>query len=195
VGRDERRRADRAVRHRPGAQITSDIEARTGADLALKTFLGVVLEAGAGGRQPMVVHLPFLTGPADEQPYRVISDREQWFRVVMGQDKATRLIAPDASAGCSPASRELLCARLQPWPGLHAMRLERVVDAQAVRAMGLDAGPSVCRERSLEHLAPSEPVQHAARHDDAALEVSQHSMQAHAIRPDPARSSPYDSGP
>lgn len=49
----------------------------------------------AEGRQPIVVYLPYLAGTADERQYRVMSEREQWFRVVMGQDEVARLITPD----------------------------------------------------------------------------------------------------
>ncbi|MCR4415078.1 MAG: DEAD/DEAH box helicase [Thermoguttaceae bacterium] len=52
----------------------------------------------AEGRHPIVVYLPYLAGTADERQYRVMSDREQWFRVVMGQDEVARLITPDSSA-------------------------------------------------------------------------------------------------
>jgi len=50
----------------------------------------------AEGRHPIVVYLPYLAGTADERQYRVMSDREQWFRVVMGQDEVARLITPDS---------------------------------------------------------------------------------------------------
>jgi ERCC4-related helicase len=49
----------------------------------------------AEGRQSIAVYLPYLAGTADERQYRVMSDREQWFRVVMGQDEVARLITPD----------------------------------------------------------------------------------------------------
>jgi hypothetical protein len=49
----------------------------------------------AEGREPVVVYLPYLAGTADERQYRVMSDRERWFRVVMGQDEVARLISPD----------------------------------------------------------------------------------------------------
>jgi ERCC4-related helicase len=52
----------------------------------------------AEGRQPIVVYLPYLAGTADERQYRVMSDREQWFRVVMGQDEVARLITPDSTS-------------------------------------------------------------------------------------------------
>jgi hypothetical protein len=31
-----------------------------------------------------------------EDQYQVMSDREKWFRVVMGQDEVARLITPDS---------------------------------------------------------------------------------------------------
>jgi hypothetical protein len=51
----------------------------------------------AEGRQSIVVYLPYLSGTADERQYKVMSDRAQWFRVVMGQDKVAELITPDSS--------------------------------------------------------------------------------------------------
>ncbi len=51
----------------------------------------------AEGRHTIVVFLPYLAGTADERQYRVMSDREQWFRVVMGQDEVARLITPESS--------------------------------------------------------------------------------------------------
>ena len=50
----------------------------------------------AEGRHPIFVYLPYLAGMADERQYRVMADREQWFRVVMGQDEVARLITPDS---------------------------------------------------------------------------------------------------
>jgi hypothetical protein len=44
------------------------------------------------------VYLPYLSGTADERQYQVMSERERWFRVVMGQDEVARLIAPDSSS-------------------------------------------------------------------------------------------------
>ena len=55
----------------------------------------------AEGRQSIVVYLPYLAGTADERQYRVMTDREQWFRVVMGQAAVARLIAHD-SPGITP---------------------------------------------------------------------------------------------
>lgn len=43
-----------------------------------------------------MVYLPYLAGTADERQYRVMSDRERWFRVVMGQDQVARLITPES---------------------------------------------------------------------------------------------------
>jgi hypothetical protein len=47
------------------------------------------------------VYLPYLDGAADERQYRVMTDRERWFRVVMGQDEVARLITSD-SGGSFP---------------------------------------------------------------------------------------------
>ena len=44
-----------------------------------------------------MVYLPYLAGTADERQYRVMSEREQWFRVVMGQDEVARLITPEST--------------------------------------------------------------------------------------------------
>lgn len=79
----------RHVIHHDLAWNPSTIEQRTGRI----DRLGCKAE----GRQPIVVYLPFLAGTADERQYRVMSDREQWFRVVMGQDEVERLVPPDAS--------------------------------------------------------------------------------------------------
>lgn len=51
----------------------------------------------AEGRQPSVVYRPYLAGAADERQFRVMSDREQWFRVVMGQDAVAQLITADSN--------------------------------------------------------------------------------------------------
>jgi superfamily II DNA or RNA helicase len=52
----------------------------------------------AEGRQPIVLYLPYLAGAADERQYQVMSEREQWFRIVMGQDEVARLITPDSGS-------------------------------------------------------------------------------------------------
>ena len=41
----------------------------------------------AEGQHSMVDYLPYLAGAADECQYRVMSDRERWFRIVMGQEE------------------------------------------------------------------------------------------------------------
>ena len=53
----------------------------------------------AEGLQPIKIYLPYLAGTADERQYKVMSDRERWFRVVMGQDEVARLITPESNAG------------------------------------------------------------------------------------------------
>jgi hypothetical protein len=40
-----------------------------------------------------------LAGTADERQYQVMSEREQWFRVVMGQDEIAKLITQDSEGG------------------------------------------------------------------------------------------------
>ncbi len=80
----------RHVIHHDLAWNPSTIEQRTGRI----DRLGCKAE----GRQPIVVYLPFLAGTAGERQFRVMSDREQWFRVVMGQDEVAKLIAPDAES-------------------------------------------------------------------------------------------------
>jgi ERCC4-related helicase len=44
---------------------------------------------------PIHVYLPYLSGAADERQFRVMTDREQWFRIVMGQDEVAKLIPRD----------------------------------------------------------------------------------------------------
>jgi ERCC4-related helicase len=78
----------RHVIHHDLAWNPSTIEQRTGR----VDRLGCKAE----GRQPIVVYLPYLAGTADERQYRVMSDREQWFRVVMGQDEVAKLITSDS---------------------------------------------------------------------------------------------------
>jgi len=45
----------------------------------------------AEGRFPIHVYLPYLAGTADERQYLVMSDREDWFKIVMGQEEVARL--------------------------------------------------------------------------------------------------------
>lgn len=52
----------------------------------------------AEGQHPIEVYLPYLAGAADERQFRVMSDRERWFRVVMGEDEVAKLIAPEREA-------------------------------------------------------------------------------------------------
>ena len=78
----------RHVIHHDLAWNPSTIEQRTGRI----DRLGCKAE----GRQAIVVYLPYLAGTADERQYQVMSDREQWFRVVMGQEEVARLITPDS---------------------------------------------------------------------------------------------------
>ena len=80
----------RHVIHHDLAWNPSTIEQRTGRI----DRLGCKAE----GREPISVYLPYLAGAADERQYRVMAEREQWFRVVMGQDEVARLITPDSDA-------------------------------------------------------------------------------------------------
>ena len=41
---------------------------------------------------PEVVYLPCLAGTADERQFQVMTEHEQWFRIVMGQDEVAQLI-------------------------------------------------------------------------------------------------------
>lgn len=74
----------------------------------------------AEGRQPIVIYLPYLSGTADERQYQVMSEREQWFRVVMGQDEVARLITQESSI---------------------AVPLPDTVSAELSFKLGLDASP------------------------------------------------------
>jgi hypothetical protein len=78
----------RHVIHHDLAWNPSDIEQRTGRI----DRIGCKAE----GQQPIHVYLPYIDGSADERQFRVMSDRERWFRVVMGQEEVARLVAPDS---------------------------------------------------------------------------------------------------
>ena len=80
----------RHVIHHDLAWNPSTIEQRTGRI----DRLGCKAE----NRQSIHVYMPFLAGSADERQFRVMSDRERWFRVVMGEDEVGKLIAPDSEA-------------------------------------------------------------------------------------------------
>ena len=56
----------------------------------------------AEGKHPIRMYLPYLAGTADERQYRVMSEREQWFRVVMGQEAVAQLITPDSTNTAIP---------------------------------------------------------------------------------------------
>lgn len=61
----------------------------------------------AEGRHPIDLSLPYIAGAADERQYHVMTEREQWFRVVMGEDAVARLITPETDR-LSDLPRELL---------------------------------------------------------------------------------------
>jgi len=50
----------------------------------------------AESRHPIEIFLPYVEGTADERQFRVMTDREQWFRIVMGQDEVASLIPPES---------------------------------------------------------------------------------------------------
>lgn len=79
----------RHVIHHDLAWNPSTIEQRTGR----VDRLGCKAE----GSQSIVVYVPYLAGTADERQYKVMSHREQWFRVVMGQDEVAKLIGSDST--------------------------------------------------------------------------------------------------
>jgi hypothetical protein len=54
--------------------------------------LGISRRVNPGDRQ-----LCYLAGAADERQHQVMSDRERWFRVVMGQEAVAKLITRDSS--------------------------------------------------------------------------------------------------
>jgi len=83
----------RHVIHHDLAWNPSTIEQRTGR----VDRLGCKAE----GQQPIVVYLPYLAGTADERQFQVMSEREKWFRVVMGEDEVARLITSDSSTAIS----------------------------------------------------------------------------------------------
>lgn len=80
-------RACRHVIHHDLAWNPSQIEQRTGR----VDRLGCKAE----GVHPILVDMPFLSGMTDERQYKVMTDREQWFKVVMGQEDVAALVAAD----------------------------------------------------------------------------------------------------
>lgn len=87
-------RCCRHVIHHDLAWNPSSIEQRTGRI----DRLGCKAE----GHQPICVYLPYISGTADERQYKVMCERESWFRVVMGQDAVAKLIRPDDDGDRSP---------------------------------------------------------------------------------------------
>lgn len=78
----------RHVIHHDLAWNPSTIEQRTGRIDRLS--------CKAEGKHPIMVYLPYIAGTEDERQFQVMSDRERWFRVVMGQDEVARLVTPEA---------------------------------------------------------------------------------------------------
>lgn len=80
-------RACRYVIHHDLAWNPSTIEQRTGRI----DRIGCKAE----GKHSIHIYLPFIAGMTDERQYKVMTDREQWFRVVMGQEEVAKLVAQD----------------------------------------------------------------------------------------------------
>lgn len=80
----------RHVVHHDLAWNPSTIEQRTGRI----DRLGCKAE----GRQSIEVYLPYLAGTADDRQFHVMSERERWFRVVMGENEVAKLITPDSAS-------------------------------------------------------------------------------------------------
>ncbi len=78
----------RHVIHHDLAWNPSTIEQRTGRIDRLS--------CKAEGKHPIMVYLPYIAGTADERQFHVMSDRERWFRVVMGQEEVSKLVTPDS---------------------------------------------------------------------------------------------------
>jgi ERCC4-related helicase len=81
----------RHVIHHDLAWNPSNIEQRTGRIDRLG--------CRAEGSDSIAVYLPYLAGTADERQFRVMSDRERWFRVVMGQEAVSKLITAEHDGG------------------------------------------------------------------------------------------------
>lgn len=79
----------RYVIHHDLAWNPSTIEQRTGRI----DRLGCKAE----GRSPITIYLPYLSGAADERQFQVMTQRERWFRVVMGQEEVAKLINQSSS--------------------------------------------------------------------------------------------------
>ena len=83
-------RCCRYVIHHDLAWNPSSIEQRTGRI----DRLGCKAEL----KHAIHIYLPYLAGAADERQFRVMTDREQWSRIVMGQDEVAKLIPSDADS-------------------------------------------------------------------------------------------------
>ena len=84
----------RHVIHHDLAWNPSSIEQRTGR----VDRLGCKAE----NRHSIAVYCPYISGAADERQYRVMMDRDRWFRVVMGSDAVNELVPPDADLTVPP---------------------------------------------------------------------------------------------
>jgi hypothetical protein len=94
----------------------------------------------AENRHPIHVYLPYLAGTADERQYRVMLDRERWFRIVMGQDEVARLITPDSDG-------------IIPLPDAISTEL----------SFRLDLAPALILESRMDHVELAAPRDRLAR--------------------------------
>ena len=46
----------------------------------------------AEGKFPIEIYCPYLSGTADERQYMVMSERDRWFKIVMGDNKVSEII-------------------------------------------------------------------------------------------------------
>jgi len=51
---------------------------------------------------PIEIYLPYVAGTQDEKMYRVMTDRERWFKVVMGEELSTDSTTIDTMANRVP---------------------------------------------------------------------------------------------
>ena len=65
-------------------------------------YAGDRLGCKAEHRHPIPVYLPYLIGTGDERRYRVTTDRESWFRIVMGQEEVARIIPIEQGTTLQP---------------------------------------------------------------------------------------------
>ena len=67
-------------------------------NLTVQEFTGRIDRLGCKAQDvhPIHVYLPYIAGAYDERQFRVMAERDEWFRIVMGQEEVARLIAEDS---------------------------------------------------------------------------------------------------